>query len=90
MGALYALFGLIFGAIVSLLAMAGASFANAASSGSVFGMGGVGALAIIVFPILYGVLGFVFGLLGAWLFNVVAGVVGGLEIEGVQTQAEGQ
>ena len=40
-----------------------------------------GAAAIIVLPIFYGVLGFVFSLIGAALYNVVASVVGGVELD---------
>lgn len=37
--------------------------------------------AIIVFPIFYGILGFVLGALGAFLYNLVAKRIGGIEIE---------
>jgi hypothetical protein len=40
---------------------------------------GVGA--IVFLPILYGGCGFVFTLLGAWLYNAVAGLVGGVEMD---------
>ena len=40
---------------------------------------GVGA--VIVFPILYGLMGFVATLIAAWLYNVAAGVVGGVEVD---------
>ena len=40
---------------------------------------GVGA--IVFFPILYGCMGFVATLIGAWLYNVVAGLVGGIEMD---------
>jgi hypothetical protein len=41
----------------------------------------VGIGAIIIFPILYGCIGFVATLVAAWLYNVVAGLVGGIEME---------
>jgi hypothetical protein len=44
---------------------------------------GIGA--IIVFPILYGLLGFLFGLLSAAIYNLAARIIGGVTIEGVQT-----
>ena len=41
-----------------------------------FGIG-----APIFLPIFYGIMGFVGGLLSAWLYNIVAKWVGGIEIE---------
>jgi len=84
-GVLCALMGLIIGAFVSLIAMAGAALGT-----SMGGHGGilgavVGVGAIIVLPILYGAIGFISGLVGGALYNLVAGMVGGIEIEGVQT-----
>lgn len=37
--------------------------------------------AVIVFPALYAVMGFVSGALFAWIYNIVAKRVGGIEIE---------
>lgn len=42
---------------------------------------GLGFFAIIVFPIIYGIGGFVFGAIGAWLYNIFAKWFGGIEIE---------
>jgi hypothetical protein len=36
--------------------------------------------AIILFPIFYGVMGFLVGALGAFIYNLVSGFVGGLEL----------
>ena len=41
---------------------------------------GPGLLFVLAMPVLYCVLGFVFVMLGAWLYNVVAGLVGGIEV----------
>jgi|SoiMethySBSTD1v2_1073268.scaffolds.fasta_scaffold6758724_1 hypothetical protein len=82
-GTLYAAVGLVIGGIFSLAAMAG-GFASSDSDVSLFGpvFGAImGVRAIIVLPILYGVLGFIASLIGAALYNVVAGAVGGIEIE---------
>jgi len=43
--------------------------------------GAMGIAAVIIFPIMYGVLGFIAGAIGGALYNLVAGVVGGIEIE---------
>jgi hypothetical protein len=88
-GTLYALLGLIIGAFFSLLAVVGAALVNAVggTSGSHIGMlFGVGA--VIVFPILYGILGFILGLIMGGLYNLVAAMVGGIELEGLQTQSQ--
>ena len=88
-GALYALLGLIIGAFVSLFAALGAALMSAGGQtpASHFGML-FGAGSIIVFPILYGVIGFVAGLIIGGLYNLLAGLVGGIELEGVQTQPQ--
>ena len=77
-GALYALMGLIVGAIVALAALVGAFAADqdAGFMGPIMGVG-----AIVALPLLYGGLGFVFTLIAAWLYNVVAGMVGGIEFD---------
>ena len=78
-GTLYAILGLIFGALFSLAAMVG----TFASDGNEFGpMGAIfGVGAIVLLPILYGGMAFVMTLLMAWLYNVTAGIVGGVEIQ---------
>jgi hypothetical protein len=85
-GLLYALMGLLFGACISLFMMAAGSLAGGpwadtpqlggAMFGAIFGVG-----AIVFLPIFYGVMGFVFGGIGAAIYNVVAGWIGGIEIE---------
>jgi hypothetical protein len=78
-GMLYALIGLIVGALFSLIAMAGAAFGGGDDAGMMGALFGVGA--IIVLPIFYGCMGFVFSLIGAWLYNLLAGMVGGVELD---------
>jgi hypothetical protein len=78
-GTLYAMLGLVLGGIFSLIALAGgfaSETAGAAGFGAIIGVG-----AVIVFPILYGLMGFIATLIGAWLYNIAAGVVGGLEVD---------
>lgn len=36
---------------------------------------------IILMPIIYGIMGFVIGAIGAWLYNLIAKKIGGVEIE---------
>ena len=78
-GLLYAIFGLVFGGIFSLIAMAGGFASDTAGAAGIGAIMGVGA--VVVFPIFYGLLGFVTTLVGAWLYNLAAGVVGGVEVD---------
>ena len=55
---------------------------NTGAFGATLGVG-----AVVLFPILYGVIGFLGGLLTAALYNLVAGITGGIEFEGVQTNS---
>ena len=77
---LYAGIGLIAGALVSLVGMAwGHAIANTeggAFFGAIFGVG-----AIIIMPICYAIIGFIFSFIAASLFNVAAGMTGGIEVE---------
>lgn len=78
-GIIYAVFGLLAGGLVSLLAMAGAmqsAGGDGMTGGMIFGAG-----AIIIMPILYGGMGGIVAALSALLYNVVAGLVGGIELE---------
>jgi len=43
--------------------------------------GGIGASLFIIFPILYGISGFIGGMIYALIYNVVAMLVGGLKIQ---------
>ena len=76
---LYAVFGLILGAIFSLISMLG--FMAGSSGGSrAFGLL-FGAAGIIIFPIFYGIIGAVAAAIGAFLYNGIAGFTGGVRIE---------
>ena len=74
MGVLYFLIGIIFAAIMGLFG----SMMPSAGEDSVAIFGGV---MLIALPILYGFFGFLAGALIAWLYNIVAGFTGGLELE---------
>ena len=81
-GILYALLGLIFIPFFALAGIAGffaeGGSGNAGSAGLL--AGGMIAMAVI-FPIMYGVMGFVGGVIVAALYNLIARWVGGLEFE---------
>jgi hypothetical protein len=78
-GTLYAIMGLVVGAIVSVVSMAGGFASDNDGAGAIGAM--IGASAIVVLPLLYGCMGFIVTLIGAWIYNVLAGLVGGIELE---------
>ena len=77
---LYAVIGLIFGCIVAVASLLGATIGAASGDrsalfGAIFGVG-----AVILLPIMYGVFGALGAMLAAALYNLTAGVVGGVEL----------
>jgi len=77
MGAIYGAMGLL---VIPIVLVAG--FASLASGQRTGVMGGVALVAFGVFaPFFYGGLGFVFGALGAWVYNLMAKWAGGIQIE---------
>lgn len=91
MGGMYAAIGLIIGAIFSLAALAGAAIGGTQSDepGAAIIGGLVGVGAVIIFPIMYGILGFIGGLIMAFIYNLLAGIFGGIEFEVDMTQGPG-
>lgn len=75
LGLLYLLMGVVF-AVVFLLFGSLMPEGEMADAGWMFGTG-----MVLVLPLLYGVLGFVFGALTAWFYNLVASWTGGLEMD---------
>lgn len=92
MGLMYALFGLLMGGFFALLSFFGAAIGAAqgvggAWLGMLFGGG-----AVVIMPFLYGFFGFLGGVVTAALYNGVAALVGGLELDlqgGATTGARG-
>jgi hypothetical protein len=78
-GMLYALMGLIIGAFISLFSLVGGAMMPKDAPGG-FGIL-FGAAAIIVLPICYGIMGFIAAAISAALYNLVAGWVGGIELD---------
>lgn len=78
----YAFLGLFFGGLLTLFSVMGAAVGRAAGGDSggfatmLFGVG-----AVVILPIVYGCLGFIGGLITAPVYNLVAKVVGGIELE---------
>jgi len=75
-GLLYAIVGLVMGAIFSLAAALGAFSPGRGGPGPFFG-----AAAVVIFPVAYGVVGFLMTLIITWLYNGLARLVGGIEID---------
>lgn len=88
LGVVYALMALILGAItaffyllIGLLGFASGS-QDAEGAGAVLGFGvafGIGAL--IFYPVILGIVGFIGGLITAVIYNAVARLAGGLELD---------
>jgi hypothetical protein len=74
----YGIIGLIVGVFCSLIAVAGASFLPHAQMPF---HGAVGLLAVIVCPIVYGLIGGIGAVIGALIYNLACSWVGGLEVE---------
>ncbi|MGH7564812.1 MAG: hypothetical protein ACREK5_10375 [Gemmatimonadota bacterium] len=80
MGGIYAVLGFVAGALFTLFALVGAA-AGAASDPEMAWMAPLfGVAAIVIFPILYGVIAFVMGLVISALYNLIAARVGGIEV----------
>jgi hypothetical protein len=78
-GILYVFVGLVVGGIISLAAMVGAFSSDTTHAPFIGAFVGIGS--IIFFPLLYGCMGFISALIGAWLYNLMAGFVGGIQME---------
>ena len=74
----YAFLGLIAGAFCSLIALTGASFVPHAHMRFARA---VGLTAVIVCPIVYGIIGGIAAVIGALIYNLASGWVGGVEVE---------
>ena len=71
-GTIGALVGLVFGIPFAVVAY---------FAGSTLQLGAGGWVALVALPLIYGALGFVGGALYAWLYNIVSGLVGGIEVD---------
>jgi hypothetical protein len=84
-GALSAAMGLLIGAIIAAASAIGGAAGAMSDSGGGLGAGSLGMLfgvgAIVFLPICYGVLGLLGGAIGAALYNVFAGMFGGIELD---------
>jgi hypothetical protein len=84
-GTLYAALGLFIGLVIAAAGLT-SSLVTAVDTFRIFGAKGyfpsvLSLTAVVIMPLLYGVLGFVAGYVAAALYNGVAPRVGGIEIE---------
>lgn len=82
-GIFYAAFSLLFVPFVLVFFAMGSLAATTQTGVTAPGLGlllGFGAMGLLFVPVIYGVMGFVFGALAAWLYNLLAAWIGGLEL----------
>jgi hypothetical protein len=73
--------GLVIGLITVVFSLAtsayfGDVFGDSSTLSMMFGFG-----SLLIMPFIYGVLGFIQGLIGAWLYNLIARILGGIHLE---------
>ena len=71
------IYGLIFMVVGGAMMAGGGRDSGAAGASSLV----IGLVMMIAIPVFYGIIGFIGGIIGALVYNVAAGVVGGLELE---------
>ena len=76
-GAMCVFLGLIFGLIYGTVTIISGMVASQQPALGIVG----GLLMMVLIPVLYGIFGFASGAISAYLYNLVAGRVGGLEME---------
>jgi putative exporter of polyketide antibiotics len=77
LGCLYALMGVWMNKLIS-----GMTPEMQAKAGIEPGMGMLfGPWAILILPIVYGIIGLISGLFGGWLYNIISSKIGGIKIE---------
>lgn len=82
MGVLSLIIAIPYGLFVILISILGFAGSRGDAGMAIGGFGIVGGIAImIILPIVYTIIGFIAGAISALVYNVVAGAVGGVEIE---------
>ncbi len=77
LGAIYGCLGLIFVPIFLLVGLGGLMFGKTSDSMSGFAMLGLS----LFLPIFYGAMGFIMGAFTAWVYNLFANWLGGIQME---------
>lgn len=77
--AVYAgLLGVLIGVMFALISLMGAGASSMEGAGM---LASFGLLSVIIFPILYGIFGFIGGVIGALFMNIAYKITGGQELE---------
>ena len=84
-GLIYTLLGLPFALLVWIISLVGLNYSGMSNSpflpfSPAYVVEG-GAIAVIILPLVYGFFCFVMTLIGAWLYNLTAGFMGGVTVE---------
>ena len=80
-GTVAAAMGLLIGLLVACASLVGAGFASQNSDMPAGMAAALGVGAVVILPLMYGVFGVIGGAVGAALYNVFAGMVGGVEVD---------
>ena len=80
-GAIYAIFMLFIACMATIVSLISAIARISTGGGSHLSFGGPYPLPMIILRILYGFATFLAALIGAWLYNSLARVFGGIEVE---------
>ncbi|MBP7460322.1 MAG: hypothetical protein KBA26_03460 [Candidatus Delongbacteria bacterium] len=75
-GILTGLIGLLAGVMLAIVGSVMKNLSPSLGMISDFGMA-----AVIVMPIIYGLIGFIVGAVIAWIYNLLAGLIGGIEVD---------
>jgi uncharacterized membrane protein YhdT len=82
---IHALFGIVFGLFYGVLfTVIGAAMGLSQGMPGIPRMETFGFISIIVFPIIFAIMGFICGAIMAFLYNLFASAVGGVQIELVE------
>jgi len=73
---LMAIIGLVIGIVYAIIGLVISATTTEPGIGA-----GIGLVGIIITPVVYAIIGFISGAVGAWLYNLIARWIGGVELE---------
>jgi hypothetical protein len=81
LGVTYALLAIVIIPIILLFGAIASAVSSTHGGQALPGILGMGVFFIVFLPVLYGVMGFIGGVIGALIYNLVAKWIGGIEVE---------